>query len=96
MYKDGWQGIDPSGVDVNEIGVEMLPLVRGRILHFFDQIKDARAIDGYNIGEHLPGPVRDDMGPGKRYNDIKQILRELQASHITTPRRSKRRLIWGL
>ena len=91
-YKGGWGGIDPSQVDVNETGVELMPIIRGRILHFFDQIKDARAIDGYNIGEYLPGPVRDDLGPGKRYSDIKQILRELQASHATI-QGSRQRLI---
>ena len=78
-YKDGWQGIDPSEIDINDTDTDLLPLVRGRILHFFDQIKDLRAIDGYDIGQHLPGPVRDDLGPDKRYGHIMEILRELQA-----------------
>ena len=80
-YKGGWQGIDPSEIDINDTENDLLPLVRGRILHFFDQIKDLRAIDGYDIGQHLPGPVRDDLGSNKRYGHIMEILRELQASH---------------
>jgi cytochrome P450 len=66
-------------VDVNVVGEPLSPVVRGRILHFFDQLSDTRrdSDDGYDVADHLPGPIVD-VGPGKRYPDLKALLLELQ------------------
>ena len=69
----GWQGVDPSKIDIRK--KKMLhPLVRGRILEFFDQIEDIRALGGVNLSDVLPGPTRD----RKRYDHVKELLREIQ------------------
>ena len=72
-----WHGVDPLDVDINIIGEPLPPVVRGKILHFIDQIKDTRADS--NLSAVLPSPLND-IGDGKRYPNIKTLLLELQRS----------------
>ena len=73
-----WHGVDPLKVDINVTGENLPPVVRGKILHFMDQITDTRRdANGWDVADHLPGPLRD-VGPGKRYPDLKALLLELQ------------------
>jgi cytochrome P450 len=53
--------------------------VRGKILHFMDQLQDVRKDEetGYDVADVLPGPTQD-VGPGKRYATLKDLLLELQ------------------
>ena len=72
-----WAGVDPTKVDVNQLNVPMPPIVRGNILAFFDQIENQLVSeDGYNLSEHLPGPMND-IGAGKKYADVKAILAQI-------------------
>ena len=72
-----WAGVDPTKVDVNQLNVPMPPIVRGNILAFFDQIENQLVSeDGYNLSEHLPGPMND-IGMGKKYADVKAILAQI-------------------
>jgi hypothetical protein len=74
-----WQGVDPKNVDIKKKGTPLPPIVRGKILHFFDQIEDRRTINGVDISKTLPGPSPRDVGKtGGRYADIKDLLREIQ------------------
>eukprot|EP00949_MAST-11_sp_MAST-11-sp1_P000927 g927.t1 len=77
VQRKAWQGVDPLKVDINEPGTLLPPVVRGKILHFFDQIADKRSIDGHDVSQHLPGPSPHDIGKGKRYGDIKEFLRDM-------------------
>lgn len=70
-----WHGVNPLEVDINVVGEPLPPVVRGKILHFIDQINDTRTES--NLSSMLPGP-QDDIGEGKRYPDIKSLLLELQ------------------
>ena len=74
-----WHGVDPLTVDVNVVGEPLPPQVRGKILHFMDQLADLRADpdSGYDVAQVLPGPTQD-VGPGKRYATLKDLLLELQ------------------
>jgi cytochrome P450 len=72
-----WHGVDPLTVDVNVVGEPLPPQVRGKILHFMDQLTDTRAASGYDVAQALPGPTQD-VGPGKRYPTLKDLLLELQ------------------
>jgi cytochrome P450 len=72
-----WAGIDPMKVDVNQLDTPIPPIVRGNILAFFDQIENQLVSeDGYNLSEHLPGPLSD-IGEGKKYKDVKAILAQI-------------------
>ncbi len=72
-----WAGVDPTKVDVNQLNVPMPPIVRGNILAFFDQIENQLVSeDGYNLSEHLPGPMND-IGARKKYADVKAILAQI-------------------
>ena len=74
-----WHGVDPLTVDVNVVGEPLPPQVRGKILHFMDQLADLRADpdSGYDVAQVLPGPTQD-VGPDKRYATLKDLLLELQ------------------
>eukprot|EP00946_MAST-07B_sp_MAST-7B-sp1_P005118 g5118.t1 len=74
-----WHGVDPLKVDVNVVGEPLPPQVRGKILHFMDQLQDVRKDKdtGYNVADVMPGPTHD-IGPGKRYGSLKELLLELQ------------------
>ena len=67
-----WQGVDPEKVDIKKKGTPLPPIVRGKILHFFDEIEDRRVINGVNISEKLPGPK-----PSNR-ESLKSLLRDIQ------------------
>ena len=70
-----WHGVDPLSVDINVLNEPLPPVVRGKILHFIDQITDTR-LDS-NLASQLPGP-QNDIGPGKTYPNVKALLLELQ------------------
>ena len=72
-----WHGVDPLTVDINVLNEPIPPTVRGKILHFIDQLKDTR--DDTQLYTQLPGP-QNDIGPNQRYPDIKSLLLELQRS----------------
>jgi cytochrome P450 len=72
-----WHGVDPLSVDINVLNEPLPPVVRGKILHFIDQIKDTRPDS--NLSSMLPGP-QTDIGEGKRYPNVKSLLLELQRS----------------
>lgn len=74
-----WYGVDPRKVDINVVGEPLPWQVRGKILHFFDQLADLRCDPdtGYDVSNHLPGPISD-VGVTKRYESLKELLLELQ------------------
>lgn len=68
-----------GGPDVLAVGQELKPHVRGQILQglHHERLPDSTVgEDGYNVAEHLPGPLQD-VGPGRRYAHRKDIIREM-------------------
>eukprot|EP00040_Diaphanoeca_grandis_P032792 m.199562 g.199562 ORF g.199562 m.199562 type:complete len:559 (+) comp32739_c0_seq1:37-1713(+) len=60
-------------IDVNRPGFLDME-IRTNILHYYDQILDVSRVDGYDIADHLPGPLSD---VGNKYESKKDVFLQL-------------------